>query len=172
MGSSRIWFLFSERTFLPFLRTVNISQCHKITCRVNDERRINGTEVRCTFGPVIIPVRCGTLGGTKGLYFWEDTLRACEGGLQGSVRLRLGCWWGTDCFRNKQYAQRGGRKERQWVSEAPIGSSAIINSFLSVSLAWGTVHHVSFYTLMVLYFQVSYLLLQIIQRCWNCNFRS
>ncbi len=47
----------------------------------------------------------------------------------------------------------------------PICSSAIINSFFSVYLAWGTVHHGSFYTLMVLYFQVSYFLLQIIERC-------
>lgn len=110
-------------------------------------------------------MRCGTLGGTKRLYFWEDTLRACEGGLQGSVRLRLGCWGGTDCFRNKQHTQHGGRKERQWVSEALIGSTVIINSFFSVSLAWGAVCLDTFYTLMALNFQVSDLLLQIIQSC-------
>lgn len=146
MGSSRIWFLFSERTFLPFSRTVNISQRHKTACRVNDERRINGTEERCTFGPVIIPVRCGTLGGTKRLYFRDDTLRACEGGLQGSVRLRLGCWGDTDCFRNKQHAQRGGRKERQWVSQALIGSAVIINSFF-LFLWHGVLYATALFTL-------------------------
>lgn len=56
-----------------------MSQRHKTACRANDERRINGTEERSTFGPVIIPVRLWE--GTKRLYFQEDTLRACEGGL-------------------------------------------------------------------------------------------